>query len=578
MPSESPSNSPIPGLDDQDHQSSSSSPMLVEHLAAGLKLVAQEERDRRSQSPHSNAMNSVADDLEDADDEEPQQTYPVKRPRTPSSVPPMPVSRKLNVSTKIVKSTESLHVADIVTFGSSSSNNSRDRSPLRTAAYSTSSTTTNGDQSQQFCLKWNSYQTNLSKEFDDLLQNESFVDVTLACDGHSVKAHKMVLSACSPYFQALFFDNPCQHPIIIMKEVKWPELKAVVEYMYRGEINVGRDQIEPLLRVANMLKIRGLTDVDQYLNAPSPHENEAPGAKVSRKSPKIDTAETKGSSGGGDSDGYAKKVHQKIRELVDINENVEKVFQHRDNSQGISSVDGNRVSPANSGSKFSDSENKCTRGGGGSVISVRDREHLIQPNSPTALTAAVAAAQDRLNRANLATRKRRWMTGSVEGGLASPLAENHHHQLTNRSSSPPDTADHLRASPSSSLLAMPNSSALHMIQQQQQHQQHQQQQQQQGHHHPSVAASSSSSSSMGNNNNSSSHNTSSGSGGPGNSATSSSGPTLPFSLPQSTLESMGLSSLGLPVPANADDMEIKPGIAEMIREEERVSHKEKWFT
>lgn len=119
---------------------------------------------------------------------------------------------------------------------------------------------------QQFCLRWNNYQTNLTSVFDQLLQNESFVDVTLACDGNSIKAHKMVLSACSPYFQSLFFDNPCQHPIIIMRDVKWPEMKAAVEFMYKGEINVSQEQIGPLLRVAEMLKIRGLADVNGDTN------------------------------------------------------------------------------------------------------------------------------------------------------------------------------------------------------------------------------------------------------------------------------------------------------------------------
>ncbi|XP_059472331.1 protein bric-a-brac 1-like isoform X2 [Neocloeon triangulifer] len=119
-----------------------------------------------------------------------------------------------------------------------------------------------GPPPQQFCLRWNNYQTNLTTVFDQLLQSEVFVDVTLACDGHSVKAHKMVLSACSPYFQSLFFDNPCKHPIVILKDIKWPELKAVVEFMYRGEINVLQEQIGPLLKVAETLKIRGLADVN----------------------------------------------------------------------------------------------------------------------------------------------------------------------------------------------------------------------------------------------------------------------------------------------------------------------------
>lgn len=116
--------------------------------------------------------------------------------------------------------------------------------------------------SQQFCLRWNNYQTNLTCVFDQLLQSESFVDVTLACDGNQIKAHKIVLSACSPYFQSLFFDNPCQHPIIIMRDVKWPELKAIVEFMYKGEINVNQDQISPLLAIAEMLQIRGLAEVN----------------------------------------------------------------------------------------------------------------------------------------------------------------------------------------------------------------------------------------------------------------------------------------------------------------------------
>ncbi|XP_017059866.1 protein bric-a-brac 2 isoform X2 [Drosophila ficusphila] len=118
-----------------------------------------------------------------------------------------------------------------------------------------------GGDNQQFCLRWNNYQSNLTNVFDELLQSESFVDVTLSCEGHSIKAHKMVLSACSPYFQALFYDNPCQHPIIIMRDVNWSDLKALVEFMYKGEINVCQDQINPLLKVAETLKIRGLAEV-----------------------------------------------------------------------------------------------------------------------------------------------------------------------------------------------------------------------------------------------------------------------------------------------------------------------------
>ena len=116
--------------------------------------------------------------------------------------------------------------------------------------------------SPHLCLRWNNYQSNLTSVFDQLLQNETFVDVTLAADGHAIKAHRMVLSACSPYFQALFFDNPCQHPIVILKDTRWSELKAIVEYMYRGEISVAQEELTSLLRVAETLKIRGLSELN----------------------------------------------------------------------------------------------------------------------------------------------------------------------------------------------------------------------------------------------------------------------------------------------------------------------------
>lgn len=97
--------------------------------------------------------------------------------------------------------------------------------------------------------------------FEQLLSNEALVDVTLACEGLSLKAHKMVLSACSPFFQALFIENPCKHPIVIMKDMRYMDLKAIVEFMYRGEVNVSQDQLSALLKTAETLKVKGLAEV-----------------------------------------------------------------------------------------------------------------------------------------------------------------------------------------------------------------------------------------------------------------------------------------------------------------------------
>lgn len=115
--------------------------------------------------------------------------------------------------------------------------------------------------SQQYCLRWNNHRSNLLTVFDELLQNEAFTDVTLAVDGGaSVKCHKMVLAACSSYFQTLFIDLPCKHPIVVLKDVKYSEIKAILEYMYRGEVNVAQEQLGGLLKVAEVLKVKGLVE------------------------------------------------------------------------------------------------------------------------------------------------------------------------------------------------------------------------------------------------------------------------------------------------------------------------------
>ena len=116
---------------------------------------------------------------------------------------------------------------------------------------------------QQYCLRWNNHQHNLLSVFEDLLHHEAFVDVTLACDGLQLKAHKMVLSACSPYFQSMLYGTPDRHPIVFLRDVRYHEMKALLEFMYRGEVSVDQENLSSLLKVAEGLKIKGLADVNE---------------------------------------------------------------------------------------------------------------------------------------------------------------------------------------------------------------------------------------------------------------------------------------------------------------------------
>ncbi|XP_042880170.1 protein bric-a-brac 1-like isoform X5 [Penaeus japonicus] len=115
----------------------------------------------------------------------------------------------------------------------------------------------------QFLLKWNNHQNNFVEVFSFLRTQDAFVDVTLACDGKTFSAHKVVLSACSPYFQTLFQTNPCKHPIVFLKDVKGQELEALIEFIYKGEVSVSQSELASLISTAENLKIKGLAEPER---------------------------------------------------------------------------------------------------------------------------------------------------------------------------------------------------------------------------------------------------------------------------------------------------------------------------
>lgn len=116
----------------------------------------------------------------------------------------------------------------------------------------------------QFCLKWNNFQTSIITAFESLQNTEDLADVTLTCEGISVKAHKIILSACSPYFRTVFKENPCPHPIVILKDVFYIDLLAVLNFMYHGEVLVSKDQLKSFLQTAEILQVSGLNGYNDF--------------------------------------------------------------------------------------------------------------------------------------------------------------------------------------------------------------------------------------------------------------------------------------------------------------------------
>jgi len=113
---------------------------------------------------------------------------------------------------------------------------------------------------QKYNLRWPDYHNSVLSSFRSLKEEEDFIDVTLSCEEQQYSAHKVVLSACSPYFRKLLKSNPCSHPIIILRDVREEDLRLLLNFMYQGEVQVDQERIGSFLRTAETLQIKGLAD------------------------------------------------------------------------------------------------------------------------------------------------------------------------------------------------------------------------------------------------------------------------------------------------------------------------------
>ena len=89
-----------------------------------------------------------------------------------------------------------------------------------------------------------------------------FTDATLVCEGQTIKAHRLVLSASSGVFRQMFKGNnglfKSGDPVIMMWEIKAEDLKLLINFMYEGQVNVPRDNLSTFLALAERLQVRGL--------------------------------------------------------------------------------------------------------------------------------------------------------------------------------------------------------------------------------------------------------------------------------------------------------------------------------
>ena len=143
---------------------------------------------------------------------------------------------------------------------------------------------------EKFCLKWNDYEKNLRTAFNDLREEKELFNVSLISeDGSQVEAHKVVLSACSPFFRAVLRRNPQhQHPLLYLRGVRQRDLVSLLDFMYRGQVNIAQEDLNAFLTIAEELKVKGLTQGKQsssQTSSVSPSKKKTPQIKLPESPP-----------------------------------------------------------------------------------------------------------------------------------------------------------------------------------------------------------------------------------------------------------------------------------------------------
>jgi len=106
--------------------------------------------------------------------------------------------------------------------------------------------------------------SNYFGSFQELRNDGDLLDVTLACEDETFEAHKVVLSACSPFFRQIFRMSKQKHPFVYLKGIVNTDLTALLEYIYTGQTEVSAEGVNRFIKTAQELKISGLIeDIDE---------------------------------------------------------------------------------------------------------------------------------------------------------------------------------------------------------------------------------------------------------------------------------------------------------------------------
>ena len=118
--------------------------------------------------------------------------------------------------------------------------------------------------SEKFNLHWNDFQSNILQTFKRIRKDKDFLNVTLVTEDEAqLEAHKVILSASSPFLENILKKSPHQHPMLFLSGISSFNLNLILDYVYFGEVQVHQDHLPEFLSSARKLQVSGLSNMEE---------------------------------------------------------------------------------------------------------------------------------------------------------------------------------------------------------------------------------------------------------------------------------------------------------------------------
>jgi len=106
------------------------------------------------------------------------------------------------------------------------------------------------------------YKASSLRGFQSLRDSQQLVDVTLCVDEQLFTCHRALLASASEYFRCLFTTNLAEQnqSEIAINGVDANSMRLVLDYVYKGAVELNSDTVQNLLSAANLFQLRGLRD------------------------------------------------------------------------------------------------------------------------------------------------------------------------------------------------------------------------------------------------------------------------------------------------------------------------------